>query len=358
MDLRKRKVKDAKRSSTGKKSGKKIKSMSKKSAAEVEKAARANPDHHFDKVVRDIQTVLRNADEGDCPLPIDKIWLLVSFPEFSMKGSISLICNVNHARYCLGDCALKVDPPFFKISETGLSASEDARTFSDMCEGGMLPFVAKLLKVNLNSTSFEVLNARKVAEKMVEVATTKSLCKKWVNVEVWDEDICEPLTKERLKTRFAAWLKGVRWCHTFMSHMYRPSMAAFEGYAWEATEIMKRECGLGRDLSDGCVLDFGWESASSPEKIAAAAEEYSERPEDAPSAKMFIPIWSRELVRDEKDGPVKEIVGTGTVGISDAIRKGMAMHEEAFQAALKAQEQKEKEGKKKKTKRKTKRKAK
>eukprot|EP00939_MAST-03C_sp_MAST-3C-sp1_P000335 g335.t1 len=353
--LKKRKAEAAKKSKPGKtseKKKKKRKSLSKKSAAEVENVANAEDsgDHHFDKVVRDIQTVLRNADEGDCPLPIDTIWLQVSFPEFSMKGSISLTCNVNHARYCIGDRTLNVDPPSFETSDTGLCVSEDARVFSDMCESGILPFVAKLLKVNLNTTSKKVLNARKVAAKMVEVATTKALCKKWVNVEVWDEDICEPKTKDRLKTRFAAWLKGVKWYQTFLSHMYRPSMAAFEGYAWEGTSIMKRECGLGRDLSGSCVLDLRWEMGTSPEKIAAEAEEYSTRPEDAPSAKMFIPIWSRKLVRHEENGPMKEIVGTGTVGISDAIRKGMAMHAEALQAALKAQAQ----TKKRKTKRKTK----
>lgn len=66
----------------------------------------------------------------------------------------------------------------------------------------------------------------------------------------------------------AFWL--MRWDQTFLNSRNRPSLASFQGYPWEASQIMRRACGLGLDLSPSSVLDFSWHHGTSAEKMAAS----------------------------------------------------------------------------------------
>jgi len=280
----------------------------------------------FTKVVNELETVVRNADNGDCPLPLDRISMLVRFNDLSKPGCIVLACNTNQARLCLGDTQLGLKSPCFAQSSDGMCCSEDARTFEAMCEESILGYAAELLGIELVDYTGphgepcynrSKLDAPVVAAKMLEIATTTTLCKKWVNVDVWDGDICAPDVVARLTKRFAAWLDGVCRHETFLNDLHRPSLASWNGNPWKASVIVERRCcGLGSDIPHDSVLMFD------------STMDCGKTQKETGWSSSFIQLWNRKLVSLKKGGGIEERAGSGDVPVKQALEQGLLVQQE------------------------------
>eukprot|EP00947_MAST-08B_sp_MAST-8B-sp1_P000349 g349.t1 len=333
-------------------------------------------DELFAKVVREVETVLRNATDGDCPFPLDHIWLFVNVAKLSVPGCVTLICNVDQDRQLLGDERLGVMPRRFMPSGNtacGFACSKDADIFNDMGEYGMFVQAAKSLDIYLGGTPSTInqskLDPQEVADKMVEIATTKELCKEWTNVEVWDDELQDPesAVAARLRKRFAAWLQGVRWHKTWLNPANRPSQASWDGYPWTPEAVMERRCGLGRGLPAGSVLDIIHEQGTTPEKLSEASAGAERRAGAFPTPPgSFLQIWGRKLVmtptgekakEDEagaaagaassgnQRGERSEVPLEGSLGVVEALAEGQRRWQEMLQQLLREQEEKEEQGK-------------
>ena len=226
-------------------------------AATLQQHAGASADELLTTATAEVAQVVANVVRGDCPHPLESLWLMATCDALGRPGALQIYATVCHARLCLGDARLKIEPVRF----FPLVGSEDAATLQDMGEAGFLDAAARQLGINPAAALTSELGPA-AAEAMVDLAVAD---------EEWDPQglgLAGEAEVARLKSKFAVWLHGTTWGETFTHSTNRPSQASWNGDPWDSKFVMRhRECGL-RYAScavqfhpDGGQFDFVWPPA-------------------------------------------------------------------------------------------------
>ena len=159
-----------------------------------------------------VAQVVANVVRGDCPHPLESLWLMAACDALGYPGALQIFAVVSHGRLCIGDAELDIEPVRF-FPHVG---SEDAVTLKDMCEAGFLGAAAKQLGINPIAVMSSELDSA-VAEAMVDLAVAD---------EEWDPEglgKADAAEVARLKSMFTVWLEGTTWGETFTHSTNRPS---------------------------------------------------------------------------------------------------------------------------------------
>jgi hypothetical protein len=302
----------------------------------------------------DVEQIVSNIERGDCPQPVEKVWLVAhrdvddDCHPVDRLSHVQVIVGLDHARYCLGDAELGISPVAYYGFDRG---SADAVLLRDMCKAGFLGDAAGALGIGdwAGAAESEVLDGAAVANAMVDAAVEQA----------WDnETFVAKGTGEaaRLKSLFGVWLTGATWGQCGEMHALHTGQM---GMPWECRWIMEQcGCGLRRGLplplppwgggapraetrSGGCFRGqcFGQQRDSpritettddTPERVADACQSWAASPE------FFVQIWSSSASLEEGGGRGESAGAAEAIGASLAAQRAA---DERLAASPEAREQ-------------------
>ena len=262
-------------------------------------------------IARDVRTVVANIRRGDSPSKLEAAWLFL--PHDVEAG----------AQFGAAQLLVLADLKTFRTTWE----DEDARTLAYLFESGIADAACKALKIEYTGGCGKDRHrpvSGAAIDRMIDLAVEDG---RQYGDEAW-----VPLAEAaRLKAKYRVWLDGACWETTHLSCAYRPSLATFEGYAYESKHIMQhRGCGLRRGLPAGSVLEVEDSRFRTPELIAAEAGPHT-------TEGSFALVWSRHA--DEKAG------GAADLGSAeDATKRLRVAYHTKFHALLVEQDGRKKHG--------------
>ena len=272
------------------------------------------------KATAEVAMAVANLERGDCPHPIERMWLLVTSDHFGLPGTVQLVAEVCHPILCCGWPLDDADNAQARgaVRFHAFDGSADALTLKCLGDDGYLQGAAEKLGVDVVREMDSELGGE-VAGAALDLAVE----------EAWDtESLGEPGEVARLKSLFSVWLDKTRWGQTFIHGLNRPSSGSWSGYPWEANFIMDhRGCGLRRGLPRSSVVEINHVMCTTPEKMAA--ETRYTKPE------AFVQVWSWSWLKAEHRGE--------SLSPADAVEASLAV----WQATLDERRLQEQDAKKK-----------
>ncbi len=251
----------------------------------------------------DLAQLQRNLSDNHCPLPVKEAWVApLDRARFPGCGAVQVFLVMDHPRRTAGDERLNVEPAVYRGLFSGkMSSSEDMDVLQDLATpiestGACSPLV------QVSPPDSEIM------DRLGDPITPDEISRMidFVVKTQWDTDLFKDdgVAATRLKKLYAAWLGGSPWGHTFIHAGYRPSMASWDGYAYEEQYIMRnRQCGLTSDLSEFNLVEVAGE-------IDKGAD-----------VKGGLKLWESRFVHPSEPGGVRSVAST-SFDISEELLSG------------------------------------
>lgn len=180
-----------------------------------------------ERMIHEVETVVRNIADGDCPCAVAAAWVFVDGSILGQEGSVRVLVNTHHA---------------------GARPTPAADLLAKLCEGEHNGLLSKA-----GATLADAVPAMLAA-----------------GVE---QGIIEAGEVPRLTELYQTWLADVDWKETEVTMTRRPSLEDWEGWPWEFRRILEdANCGLSRGLKKRhyvqCECESEPPSQDLPEEMA------------------------------------------------------------------------------------------